>query len=335
MMKTDGWPTYHLASVVDDHHMGISHVLRGEEWLPSVTKHHQLYRAFGWDAPKFAHLPLLVNADGTKLSKRTGDVHVEQYAQKGYEPEAMLNFLALLGWDYHSAKREGVDKDAEEVFSLPELIDAFGIDGITNRRSAVTLNKLDFINKMTLRRKATDPATNEQGRDVLVDRFQRDLKADETLKANPLVQDTAYVGKVFDTELERVSLLNEMPAASLFYFLDPVYTDAAPQALFGKLKRDAYGELISPHQLTTDDAVSTVIAQLAASSDDLSTASAWDVIHTAFDKLSFKKKDITMSLRHALTGKPQGPTVAEIMSVLGRERSLSRLRAGLAFVQAN
>lgn len=241
MVKTDGWPTYHLASVVDDHHMRISHVLRGEEWLPSVTKHHQLYRAFGWDAPQFAHLPLLVNADGSKLSKRTGDVHVEQYAQKGYEPEAMLNFLALLGWDYQSAKR-GVDKEQEEVFSLPELVRSFGIDGITHRRAAVDLAKLDYINKMTLRRKATAPAPDEEGRDVLVRRFQDGLRAEAALDGNALVEDAAYVGRVFDMELERTTRLNEMPAASMFYFLDPVYAADGPQALLAKLKRDPYGE---------------------------------------------------------------------------------------------
>ncbi|CAK9779682.1 glutamyl-tRNA synthetase [Cutaneotrichosporon oleaginosum] len=318
MMKTDGWPTYHLASVVDDHAMRISHVLRGEEWLPSVTKHHQLYRAFGWSPPAFAHLPLLVNADGTKLSKRTGDVHVERYAERGYEPEAMLNFLALLGWDYHSAKREGAMKELEEVFSLTELVDAFDVGGITHRRAAVSLSKLDYINRMTLRRKATSPAPKEEGRASLVARFHADLRAEPTLAASPLVEDTEYVGRVFDMELERVTRLNEMPDAAAVYFLDPDYAAEGPRAMKAKLKQDAY-----------TDSVSTVIEQLEGRGE-LTTQGAWDAIHATFNKLAYKKKEITMSLRHALTGRPQGPTVAEIMSVLGRERSLARLRTALA-----
>ncbi|GMK56711.1 hypothetical protein CspeluHIS016_0305510 [Cutaneotrichosporon spelunceum] len=330
MMKTDGWPTYHLASVVDDHHMRISHVLRGEEWLPSVTKHHQLYRAFGWTPPAFAHLPLLVNADGTKLSKRTGDVHVEQYAEKGYEPEAMLNFLALLGWDYHGARREEGEassakskdgKELEEVFSLPELVDAFDIGGITHRRAAVSMSKLDYLNKMTLRRKATSPATGEEGRDSLVARFHAGLRAEPSLSASPLVEDEDYVGRVFDMELERVTRLNEMPEAAAFYFFDPDYSADGPKVMLAKIKPEAY-----------TDAVSAVVQALQGEGE-LTTKAAWDAIHAAFETLTYKKKDITMSLRHALTGRAQGPAVAEIMSVLGRERSLARLRAGLASME--
>ncbi|BEI79881.1 hypothetical protein CcaverHIS002_0104100 [Cutaneotrichosporon cavernicola] len=330
MMKTDGWPTYHLASVVDDHHMRISHVLRGEEWLPSVTKHHQLYRAFGWSPPAFAHLPLLVNADGTKLSKRTGDVHVEQYAEKGYEPEAMLNFLALLGWDYHGARRHGNEvgvtktkdgKELDEVFSLSELVDAFDIGGITHRRAAVSMSKLDYINKMTLRRKATAPGAGEEGHAALVARFHAGLRAEPSLAASALVEDEAYVERVFDMELERITRLNEMPGASAFYFLDPDYYTDGPKAMLAKIKRDAYV-----------DAVSAVIKALEGDGE-LTPEAAWDAIHAAFASLPYKKKDITMSLRHALTGRAQGPTVAEILSVLGRERSLARLRGGLASVE--
>ena len=99
LLKSDGYPTYHLANVVDDHLMGITHVIRGEEWLSSTPKHVLLYHFFGWDLPVFAHLPLLLNADKSKLSKRQGDVSVEDYRLKGYLPEALVNFVALLGWN--------------------------------------------------------------------------------------------------------------------------------------------------------------------------------------------------------------------------------------------
>jgi glutamyl-tRNA synthetase len=232
ILKGDGFPTYHLASVVDDHLMEISHVLRGEEWLPSVTKHHQLYRAFGWAPPQFGHLPLLANADGTKLSKRTGDVNVEAYREKGYEPEAIINFLGLMGWDHQAALRKALAEDGGdgklpahgrsdshsmyEVFTLPQLVAAFDINLVTHRRAAVDMNKLDFINKMTIRRKAgrldadghlaaigkvDSHRPSEGGRDDLAHRYQAGLRKLPQLEGNNLIEDFDYVGKVFDVEL--------------------------------------------------------------------------------------------------------------------------------------
>jgi len=127
LLKSDGYPTYHLANVVDDHLMKISHVIRGEEWLPSTPKHVLLYEAFGWEMPVFAHLPLLLNPDRSKLSKRQGDVAVEDYRDKGYLKEALVNFVALLGWN---------PGDAREIFSLKELEKEFSLDKV-NKSGAV------------------------------------------------------------------------------------------------------------------------------------------------------------------------------------------------------
>lgn len=217
LLKSDGFPTYHLASVVDDHLMGISHVFRGEEWLPSVSKHHQLYSAFGWTPPQFGHLPLLCNEDGTKLSKRSGDVDVAAYERAGYEPEALVNFLALMGWDHHAALEQSVDslpyhvrQDQNsyfEVFSMPQLIQAFDLGLVNHRRAAVSRSKLDFLNKMTLRRKAglmwDDPEfLATVGKDVganeakkaqetaRVERGQLIARFTEDLKALPEVKDS-------------------------------------------------------------------------------------------------------------------------------------------------
>jgi nondiscriminating glutamyl-tRNA synthetase len=124
LLKSDGFPTYHLAVVVDDHLMEISHVIRGEEWLSSTPKHLVLYEMFGWQPPKFAHLPLLLNPDRSKLSKRQGDVSVEDYKNKGYLPEAMINFIAFLGWNPGGEK---------EIYSLDELIKEFSLDKVNWR----------------------------------------------------------------------------------------------------------------------------------------------------------------------------------------------------------
>lgn len=139
LMKSDNFPTYHLANVVDDHHMEITHVIRGEEWLPSTPKHIFLYTAFDWKPPEYAHLPLLLNKDKTKLSKRQGDVSVEDYIQKGYSKEAIINFIALLGW--HPGG--GIEK---EIFTLEELVEAFSLEQIHKAGAVFDLEKLDWFN---------------------------------------------------------------------------------------------------------------------------------------------------------------------------------------------
>ncbi|MDB3868505.1 glutamate--tRNA ligase [Candidatus Marinimicrobia bacterium] len=142
LLKSDGFPTYHLASVIDDYHMGITHVIRGEEWLSSTPKHILLYNAFGWDVPKFAHVPLLLNPDKSKLSKRQGDVAVEDYLKKGTLPEALINFVALLGWN---------PGDNREIFSLDELISEFSLERIHMSGAIFNQEKLSWMNSQYLK----------------------------------------------------------------------------------------------------------------------------------------------------------------------------------------
>jgi glutamyl-tRNA synthetase len=138
LLKSDGFPTYHLANVVDDHLMGITHVIRGEEWLPSTPKHLILYKGFGWEPPQFAHLPLILNKDRTKLSKRQGDVAVEDYRDKGYLKEALINYLALLGWN---------PGDDREFFTLSELTKEFSLHNVSKSGAVFDLEKLKWMNK--------------------------------------------------------------------------------------------------------------------------------------------------------------------------------------------
>jgi len=142
ILKTDGFPTYHLASVVDDHLMQITHVIRGEEWLPSTPKHIQLYEYFGWEAPEFAHLPLLLNADRSKLSKRQGDVATEDFRDKGYLPEGLVNFVALLGWN---------PGDEREIFSMDSLTDEFSMERVGKAGSVFDLQKLGWMNQQHIK----------------------------------------------------------------------------------------------------------------------------------------------------------------------------------------
>ncbi|HES58801.1 MAG TPA: glutamate--tRNA ligase, partial [Caldithrix sp.] len=147
LIKSDGFPTYHFANVVDDHLMRISHVIRGEEWLPSTPKHILLYKMFDWDMPVFAHLPLLLNADRSKLSKRQGDVAVEDYRDKGILPQALVNFVALLGWN---------KGDDQEIFSLSELCEYFTLERVTKAGAVFDLDKLNWMNGQYIRQISED-----------------------------------------------------------------------------------------------------------------------------------------------------------------------------------
>jgi len=142
IIKSDGYPTYHLASVIDDHHMNISHVIRGEEWIPSLPKHSLLYSAFGWDIPEFIHLPLLLNKDKSKLSKRQGDVAVEDYMNKGYLKEALINYVSLLGW--HGS-------DNKEIYNFNELVNSFSINRIRSSGAVFDIKKLTWFNQQYIK----------------------------------------------------------------------------------------------------------------------------------------------------------------------------------------
>tara|TARA_Y100001934_G_scaffold40536_1_gene48431 strand:- start:239 stop:1660 length:1422 start_codon:yes stop_codon:yes gene_type:complete len=137
IIKSDGFPTYHFANVIDDHLMGITHVIRGEEWLPSIPKHIMLYKAFDWEIPEFGHLPLLLNSDKTKLSKRKNDVSVSSYIEKGYTKEALINFLALLGWH---------EKGDREIYNFNELIESFSLERVSKSGAVFDVQKLKSFN---------------------------------------------------------------------------------------------------------------------------------------------------------------------------------------------
>lgn len=143
LVKSDGYPVYNFANVIDDHEMGITHVIRGEEFIPSTPKHILLYEAFGWTPPQFVHLPLLLDKHRKKLSKRFGDVAVKEYVQKGYLKEAIVNFVAFLGWN---------PKTTQEVFSLEELIAGFSLEKVNKSGAVFDVEKLDFINRQWQKR---------------------------------------------------------------------------------------------------------------------------------------------------------------------------------------
>lgn len=193
LIKSDGFPTYHFANVVDDHYMSITHVIRGEEWLPSLPKHLILYESLGWEPPVFAHLPLLLNPDKSKLSKRQGDVAVEDYLAKGYLPQALNNFLALLGWN---------PGDDREIFSMNELIGLFSLDRVNKAGAVFNVEKLNWMNQQYIQsmdndaylketaKWLSDISLNERGDEVLLTLKPGLIRFDELPeKLEPFVQD--------------------------------------------------------------------------------------------------------------------------------------------------
>ncbi len=199
LLKSDGWPTYHLAVVIDDHHMKITHILRAEEWLPSTPKHIYLYQAFGWELPQFGHLPLLLNPDHSKLSKRHADVAVEDYLAKGYLVETIINFIVLLGWN------PGTD---QEIFSLQELIQEFSIEKIQKAGAVFDVKKLDWLNSYYIKKKNIEELTSL----ILPFLKQTGLIDDLTEEELPKIR------KIVALSQDRLKRLNEIgEVASMFF----------------------------------------------------------------------------------------------------------------------
>ena len=202
IMKSDGFPTYHLANVVDDHLMDITHVLRGVEWLVSTPKHLALYRALGFEPPKFAHLPLLVNSDGAKLSKRQGDVHVEDFRMKGYYPESVMNFITTSGGGFGFSGNVNSDK----LYSMEELINDFDLGRVSTHPGQLDLNHLRQFNRLAIKRKMQIPQHRVQILNDLHKIVEENFDAD-------------FGEKVLNYTQDRISTLNDLGPRGEFGFV--------------------------------------------------------------------------------------------------------------------
>ena len=297
LLKSDGYPTYHLANVVDDHLMEISHVLRAEEWLSSTPRHLLMYQALGFEPPQFAHLPMILGADRAKLSKRHGSVSITEYREQGYLPETMVNFLALLGWSLD---------DKTEIFTLTELVANFSLERVSRTGAIFNRDKLNWMNGAYIRSLSLDDFT------------QRTLPFLENgLPAGvrrPLSID--YVGQVMPLIQERARTLAEVPELTAFFFTDEL--DYEPGLLIvKKMDREssvqaleAARQRLSPLQAFDTVSLEAVLRPLAA-------------------ELELKTGQLFGTLRVAVTGRTVAPPLFETMSVLAKERSLERVGAAL------
>lgn len=299
-LKSDGYPTYHLASVIDDHTMEISHVIRGEEWLSSVPKHIALYKAFGWDMPKFAHLSLLLNPDKTKLSKRQGDVAVADYQKKGYLPEALVNFVAFLGWN---------PGDEREIFSLDGLASAFSLEKVSKAGAVFNVEKLDWYNKEYI--KAMSPGAFAEA------------CLPWLLEAKVVTQDSfsnkeyrAWLEKALSLEKERVTTLAEIVPALSFVFTQPEFVK----------------ELLVWRKGTPEEVARILpeVRAVIAGVSDWSKAGIEQAVAKFIADKGYAVGSVLWPLRVSLSGQQNSPGPYEIAEVLGQEESLRRLDIALA-----
>ena len=294
ILKSDGFPTYQLANVVDDHLMEITHVIRSDEWIPSTPRHVLEYAALGWEAPKFAHPALILGPDRKKLSKRHGAVSILEYRDEGYLPEALANFIALLGWS------PGGDR---EIMSLAEMTELFSLEGLNSSPSVFDVEKLNWMNGVYIR--ALSP-------EELFARCQPLLQQAGLVPAEPPAEEQAYATAVLKLEQERLKRLNEAPAATEFFFREiPEYDTAAVE------KR-----LRGPQALAV---LNDLITRLES-------ADPWDVptveaaVRAVAEALGVKASEVIHPTRVSVTGRTVGPSLFDTLAVLGKERVLARMR---------
>lgn len=303
LIKSDGFPTYHLASVVDDHETEITHVIRGEEWLPSTPKHILLYRAFGWKVPIFAHLPLLLNPDRSKLSKRQGDVSLDDYVAKGYLKEAIINFVALLGWN----PGHGSEK---EIFSLDELIENFSLEQVHKAGAVFDNKRLDWMNGEYIKRLTIEQLFSLSLPFIAKIQNKKSLIDDE--------EERAFWKRVLTVEQDRLERLEQAGEKNPFFFTEPLYEK----------------NLLRWKEMTDEE----VYANLKRAYDifDGISEKEWEREHLAFlllNEAGDKRGEFLWPLRVALSGVKQSPPPQDIAWVIGKEKTLCRIRESMVILR--
>jgi len=293
LLKSDGYPTYHLANVVDDHFMEISHIMRADEWLPSVPKHVLLYQAFGWEIPVYAHLPVILAPTGKgKLSKRHGGVAVHDFHREGYLPEAMVNFLARVGWSYD---------DQTEFFTRQELIEKFDLEGVNRSPAAFSYDKLDWMNGAYIRQLQPD------------DLAQRLLPF---LTRASLPADLDTVRRIVPLVQERLKKLAQVVEWTDFFFTAELNYD--PQLLIGK-------------KMTAEESLAALVKarETLVSLPVFDEETLEPPLRALAEEMGLKVGQLFGVIRVAVTGKKVAPPLFGTLAILGREKVLRRMDEAL------
>ncbi|MBX3008289.1 MAG: glutamate--tRNA ligase [Melioribacteraceae bacterium] len=293
LIKSDGYPTYHLANIVDDYLMGITHVIRGEEWLSSTPKHVLLYDALGWRRPIFAHLPLLLNPDKSKLSKRQGDVAVEDYRDKGYLRDALINFVALLGWN------AGDDK---EFYKIDELIEAFSLERVNKSGAVFDLQKLNWLNAEHLRKLEDSEILTLLRKEILNSKFSTLSLTDD------------YLLLIISAMKERVAFIKEFITTCPYFYETP-----------SEYEQKSFEKNWTPQ---TPDQLNIFIEEVQKFEIPTKTDYETALSLTA-EKLNIGKGKLIHPLRLAVSGQSTGPGMFDLLFILGKEEIINRINAAI------
>lgn len=302
IMKSDGLPTYHLAAVVDDHVMGITHVLRGQEWLPSAPLHLLMYKAFGWDPPVFCHLPLVNGKDGQKLGKRHGSTSIRDFRKAGYLPETMINYLVQLGWSYD---------DQREFFTKEELSEVFSLEKINKAPAVFDYKKLEWFNGQYIRKK------NDQELEELLVPY---LVGDNVVADPPSEGEKAIIRGMLPLVRERLRLLPDVSKLVSFLFHDVEVGDAA---------------LLVPKRLDAAAALTALRKgkEIMEGFESRSDEENEDLFRQAAEDLEIKLGDMLMPVRVAVTGSTSSPPLFGSVRLLGAGTTLSRMDRAIRLLE--
>ncbi|KAF5337616.1 hypothetical protein D9758_014921 [Tetrapyrgos nigripes] len=355
LLKTDQFPTYHLASVVDDHEMGITHVLRGEEWLPSLPLHLDLYTHLNLTPPQFAHIPILLNADGSKMSKRNGDVQVIDYIRRGWEPEAILNWLALAGWGarheptpssessssspsspsltpspksgshshiHHPIQIQSAP-DSTHIMTLPQLISEFDLSSLTQRSSSLDVTKLEYINKHHLMIKWSD----EEGLEKLASRVHNLIKERFPKSQYTDVERIKHAIRLLDGRLTNIQ---DISVHAPWLFIEPDLTSPEAEAILSKIKTKLSEShirevLITLHAIIQSKASTHESWGSFISQPNGEILAQLDIREQLGLTKSITKPFLMLLVRYALTGMKDGPGLLDVIRVVGPEVTMKRL----------
>lgn len=290
LIKSDGFPTYHFAVVVDDHLMGITHIIRGDEWVSSTPKHVYLYEAFGWEKPTFVHLPTVLGQDKKKLSKRNADVSVEDFLKKGYLKDALINYIALVGWSPESN---------QEILSHDDLIKQFSIDRVSKSGGIFDIKKLDWVNSHYIK-ELSDVEIAQKIKPYLIEKGLIDESYDHEKLVN--------LASTFKTSLNKFS---EIAGQTAFLFED--------------YEKEGYYDHVKEY-LQSEDAkkVLTRIKEILTD-EDLTEDLANTLMKRVQKDTGVKGKNLYMPARSAISGAEHGPEMLHLFMVLGRENIIKRI----------
>ena len=298
ILKSDGFPTYHLAHIVDDHKMGITHVLRSEEWISSTPRHVMMYEGFGWEPPEFVHLSILLGPDRAKLSKRHGATALLDYRDQGYLPEALFNFLALLGWS---------PGDDDEVMSRDQIVEKFSLDGLNAAPSIFDMTKLEWMNGVYLRQLPVE---------TLAEMLAPALEAPDGLPASiarPIDRD--YLAQLVPLVHERLKVIDHGEVAGMlaYFFQDEIEVDPSQVVQKGM-----------------DEAATASALESAAGEIETADPFEPEPLEVRFralcEELGLKPRQLFGALRVALTARKVAPPLFDTMVAIGRDRSVARVR---------